>query len=299
MAGPLTAERVFAAAANGDRVGQEVVAQEADRIAMTIAAVAAVLDPALVILGGGIGGERRAAARAGSRPGACACPRSGRRSRSRPCARRPRSTAPSRWPSRPRTHELFDRDRRRHEPFAHRASRTSRCRGSTTGSRPEEEAAMKRWAAVLTVIALIAVACSSGSEQLRSADGQPERIACAGDACRCGASGPPQPRRRSSTRSSTAFAAEVPVDHGRQQHRADRQEDHRRRSTPATPPDVGPVVRRRQRRPVLQHGCVDRHDPVHQRAGRRHRHDVDVPADGTDVHELQRRTSARCRSSPT
>jgi predicted NBD/HSP70 family sugar kinase len=55
MAGPLTGERIFAAAANGDRVAKKVVAQEADRIAMTIAAVAAVLDPALVILGGGIG----------------------------------------------------------------------------------------------------------------------------------------------------------------------------------------------------------------------------------------------------
>jgi predicted NBD/HSP70 family sugar kinase len=55
MAGPLTGERVFAAAANGDPVAKKVVAQEADRIAMTIAAVAAVLDPALVVLGGGIG----------------------------------------------------------------------------------------------------------------------------------------------------------------------------------------------------------------------------------------------------
>jgi len=55
MRGPLTGERIFAAAADGDRVAKKVVAQEADRIAMTIAAVAAVLDPALVILGGGIG----------------------------------------------------------------------------------------------------------------------------------------------------------------------------------------------------------------------------------------------------
>jgi predicted NBD/HSP70 family sugar kinase len=55
MTGPLTGERVFAAAAKGDRAAKKVVAQEADRVAMTIAAVAAVLDPALVILGGGIG----------------------------------------------------------------------------------------------------------------------------------------------------------------------------------------------------------------------------------------------------
>jgi predicted NBD/HSP70 family sugar kinase len=55
MTGSLTAERVFAAAAAGDRVAGRVVAEEADRIALTIAAVAAVLDPELVILGGGIG----------------------------------------------------------------------------------------------------------------------------------------------------------------------------------------------------------------------------------------------------
>lgn len=58
MSGPLSAERVFAAAADGDRAARKVVAQEADRIAMTIAAVAAVLDPGLVILGGGIGANR-------------------------------------------------------------------------------------------------------------------------------------------------------------------------------------------------------------------------------------------------
>jgi predicted NBD/HSP70 family sugar kinase len=55
MTGSLTAERVFAAASEGDRAARRVVAQEADRIALTVAAVAAVLDPELVILGGGIG----------------------------------------------------------------------------------------------------------------------------------------------------------------------------------------------------------------------------------------------------
>jgi predicted NBD/HSP70 family sugar kinase len=55
MGGPLTAERVFVAAADGDRRARRVVAKEAERIAMTVAAVAAVLDPALVILGGGLG----------------------------------------------------------------------------------------------------------------------------------------------------------------------------------------------------------------------------------------------------
>ncbi len=57
MTGPLTGKRIFGAARDGDRVAKRVVAQEADRVAMTIAAVAAVLDPALVILGGGIGGN--------------------------------------------------------------------------------------------------------------------------------------------------------------------------------------------------------------------------------------------------
>ncbi len=57
MGASMTAKQVFAAAASGDRNARKVVAQEADRIAMTIAAVAAVLDPRLVILGGGIGGN--------------------------------------------------------------------------------------------------------------------------------------------------------------------------------------------------------------------------------------------------
>jgi predicted NBD/HSP70 family sugar kinase len=57
MTGTLTAKRVFSAAASGDRAARTVVAQEADRVAMTIAAVSAVLDPRLVILGGGIGGN--------------------------------------------------------------------------------------------------------------------------------------------------------------------------------------------------------------------------------------------------
>jgi predicted NBD/HSP70 family sugar kinase len=57
MGASMTAKQVFAAAGSGDRIARKVVAQEADRIAMTIAAVAAVLDPRLVILGGGIGGN--------------------------------------------------------------------------------------------------------------------------------------------------------------------------------------------------------------------------------------------------
>jgi predicted NBD/HSP70 family sugar kinase len=55
MAPPLTAKKVFTAARRGDARALKVVAYEADRIAFTIAAVAAVVDPELVILGGGIG----------------------------------------------------------------------------------------------------------------------------------------------------------------------------------------------------------------------------------------------------
>jgi predicted NBD/HSP70 family sugar kinase len=50
-----TAEQVFAAARRGDAVAGRVVAQVAERIALGVAAVAAVLDPDLVVLGGGIG----------------------------------------------------------------------------------------------------------------------------------------------------------------------------------------------------------------------------------------------------
>jgi len=52
---PLTAKRVFAEARGGNAKARRVVAQEADRIALAVAAIAAVVDPELVILGGGIG----------------------------------------------------------------------------------------------------------------------------------------------------------------------------------------------------------------------------------------------------
>ncbi|MET0801238.1 MAG: ROK family transcriptional regulator [Actinomycetota bacterium] len=57
MRPPLTAKRVFAAARAGDRVALRVVETEAGRIALAIGAVASVVDPELVILGGGIGGN--------------------------------------------------------------------------------------------------------------------------------------------------------------------------------------------------------------------------------------------------
>ena len=55
ITGSLTAAKVFAAAAAGDERAGRVVAAEAERIALAVAAVSAVLDPGLVILGGGIG----------------------------------------------------------------------------------------------------------------------------------------------------------------------------------------------------------------------------------------------------
>ena len=52
---PLTAKKVFAAARRGDPAAAAAVETEAARIALGIATVAAVLDPELVILGGGVG----------------------------------------------------------------------------------------------------------------------------------------------------------------------------------------------------------------------------------------------------
>ncbi|MFI5659535.1 ROK family protein [Streptomyces sp. NPDC051684] len=53
--GPLTAKRVFDAARSGDRAAYEAVRQEGERLALAVAAVSAVLDPDLVVLGGGVG----------------------------------------------------------------------------------------------------------------------------------------------------------------------------------------------------------------------------------------------------
>src|SRR5438132_7825093 len=52
---PLSAERVFAAARRGDPVATRAVEVEARRLALGIATIAAVLDPEVVILGGGVG----------------------------------------------------------------------------------------------------------------------------------------------------------------------------------------------------------------------------------------------------
>jgi predicted NBD/HSP70 family sugar kinase len=55
MTGSLTAKRVFAAARGGDSRAMAAVLREAEQLAFSVAVVAAVLDPDLVVLGGGLG----------------------------------------------------------------------------------------------------------------------------------------------------------------------------------------------------------------------------------------------------
>jgi predicted NBD/HSP70 family sugar kinase len=55
LAPPFSGPDIFAAAAAGDEVAREVVAEEARRVALHIAPVAAVTDVGLVVLGGGVG----------------------------------------------------------------------------------------------------------------------------------------------------------------------------------------------------------------------------------------------------
>jgi predicted NBD/HSP70 family sugar kinase len=55
MRAPLTPKKIFAAARRGDATAARVVEVEASRLAMGIAAIAPIVDPALVILGGGVG----------------------------------------------------------------------------------------------------------------------------------------------------------------------------------------------------------------------------------------------------
>jgi predicted NBD/HSP70 family sugar kinase len=55
MQPPLSAERIFAAARRGDPAAVEVLDTEARRLALGIATIAPVLDPELVVLGGGVG----------------------------------------------------------------------------------------------------------------------------------------------------------------------------------------------------------------------------------------------------
>jgi len=57
MSGQITAKRVFDEARDGDAVAVRAVAREADHVARALAGVIALLDPELVVLGGGIGGH--------------------------------------------------------------------------------------------------------------------------------------------------------------------------------------------------------------------------------------------------
>ncbi len=55
MRGPVSARRVFAAAQSGDERAAAVVAGEAELVAKAVCAIITVIDPALIVLGGGIG----------------------------------------------------------------------------------------------------------------------------------------------------------------------------------------------------------------------------------------------------
>jgi predicted NBD/HSP70 family sugar kinase len=57
MAGPVDAKRVFACARAGDPVALATVDAEAERLALVVGTVAAILDPQLIVLGGGVGGN--------------------------------------------------------------------------------------------------------------------------------------------------------------------------------------------------------------------------------------------------
>jgi predicted NBD/HSP70 family sugar kinase len=55
LSSPYDARSIFAAARAGDAVARDVVKEEARRIALHIAPIAAVTDVGLIVLGGGIG----------------------------------------------------------------------------------------------------------------------------------------------------------------------------------------------------------------------------------------------------
>jgi len=55
MRGALTAKQVFSAARAGHPVAMATVESEADRLALVVGTVAAVLDPEFIVLGGGVG----------------------------------------------------------------------------------------------------------------------------------------------------------------------------------------------------------------------------------------------------
>jgi predicted NBD/HSP70 family sugar kinase len=53
----ISAEQVFDAARSGDHAARRVVRDEAGHLARALAAVIAVLDPGLIVIGGGVGGN--------------------------------------------------------------------------------------------------------------------------------------------------------------------------------------------------------------------------------------------------
>jgi predicted NBD/HSP70 family sugar kinase len=55
MPAPLSARAVFEAAARGDEQAAAVVAREARLVASAVCCVISVLDPSLIVLGGGVG----------------------------------------------------------------------------------------------------------------------------------------------------------------------------------------------------------------------------------------------------
>jgi predicted NBD/HSP70 family sugar kinase len=55
VAGASSAKRVFAAARAGDQLALAAVEAEAERLALIVGTVAAILDPEFVLLGGGVG----------------------------------------------------------------------------------------------------------------------------------------------------------------------------------------------------------------------------------------------------
>jgi predicted NBD/HSP70 family sugar kinase len=57
MGGRLSAKRIFSAARAGDPLALATVEAEADRLALVVGTVAAILDPELIVLGGGVGGN--------------------------------------------------------------------------------------------------------------------------------------------------------------------------------------------------------------------------------------------------
>ena len=249
---------------------------------MTIAAVAAVLDPALVILGGGIAGERGPVARARARSGARAvpvpardrglgAPRGGHALRLRldgPAGRTRSTLRPSLCTLRTIPPVPFVWPRK-------------------NGPRPEEEATMKRWAPVLTVIALIAVACSSGSDSSGAQTINPSESLARPVTLSMWSEWTSAAETKVFNKIFDGFQQKYPWITGRQPHRAHRQQDHGRDQLRRAA-GLGPVVRGRQRRSVVQHGRVDRHDALHQRSGRC-RHGVNLPAVGAGLYELQRR----------